>query len=86
MSVIQYQDYVRKVKASNQDFKVDILRTQRKFLFSICNHHQLWATVTDYPEVAAIHTKVANSLQEIIDHYDQLLERYFLDNIKEILP
>ena len=80
MSVFQYEDYLMKVKSSDHHYKVEILRTQRKFLYSIWNHHQLWATITDNKEVAAVHTKAANSLQEIIDRYDQLLERFYLDN------
>ena len=80
MSVFQYEDYLRKVKSSDQEYKVDILRTQRKFLYSIWNHHQLWATISDNPDVAAIHTTAANSLKETIEQYDQLLERYYLDH------
>ena len=80
MSVFQYEDYLRKLKSSQQDYKVETLRTQRKFLYSLWNHHQLWATNTDNTEVAALHTRAANLLQEIIGQYDQLLERYYLDN------
>lgn len=79
MSVLQYEDYLTKLKSSGQDYKVETLRTQRKFLYSIWNHHQLWATNTDNTEVAATHTKAASLLQEIIDQYDQLLERYYLE-------
>ena len=80
MSVFQYEDYLKKLKSSDQDYKVETLRTQRKFLYSIWNHHQLWATTTDNTEVVAVHTKVATLLKEVIDQYDQLLERYYLDN------
>lgn len=80
MSVVQYEDYLRKLKSSGQNYKVETLRTQRKFLYSIWNHHQLWSTNTDNTEVGAVHAKVGTLLKEIIDQYDQLLERYYLDN------
>lgn len=80
MSVLQYEDYLKKVVSSEQDYKVETLRAQRKFLYSIATHHQLWATNTDNTEVAAIHIKAANLLHEIIDQYDHLLERYFLNS------
>lgn len=80
MSVFQYEDYLRKLKSSQQDYKVETLRIQRKFLYSLGSHHRLWATNTDNTEIAAIHIVAANLIQEAIDQCDQLLERYFLDN------
>jgi hypothetical protein len=75
MSVNQYEDYLNEVKTSHQQFKVETLRIQRKLLYSICNHHLLWAKHTDNPEIAAIHMKVADSVQETIDQYDQIAGR-----------
>ena len=80
MSVSQYEDYLRKVKSSDQDYKVETLRAQRKFLYSIGSHHQLWATNTDDTQVAAFHVIAANFVHELINQYDQLLERYYLDD------
>ena len=75
MSVNQYEDYLNEVKSSHQQFKVATLRIQRKLLYSICNHHLLWAKQADNPEIAAIHLKAADSVQEAIDQYDQILGR-----------
>jgi len=75
MSVDQYEDYLNKLKSSHTDYKIETLRIQRKLLYSICNHHLLWAKHTDNPEIAAIHMKAADSVQETIDHYDQILGR-----------
>ena len=80
MSLFQYEDYLQKVEASHQDYKAETLRIQRKFLYSICSHHRLWATQTDNPEIAGFHTEAANLAQETIDQYDQILERYYLYN------
>ena len=80
MSILQYEDYLNKLKSSEQNYKVETLRIQRKFLFSICSHHRLWATHTDNPEIADVHTKAAELIQETIDQYDQILERAYLYN------
>jgi len=80
MSVFQYEDYLNKLKSSQEDYKVDTLRVQRKFLYSICSHHRLWATNTDNPNIASIHKKAADLIQETIDEYDQILEKYYLCN------
>jgi hypothetical protein len=80
MSVFQYEDYLNKLKSSQEDYKVDTLRIQRKFLYSICSHHRLWATNTDDPNIASIHMKAADLIQETIDEYDQILEKYYLCN------
>ena len=80
MSVIQHEDYLAKLKSSQQDFKVETLQVHRKFLYSLFNHHQLWATNTDNPEIAAIHIIAANSIRETIHQYNQILARYSLDN------
>jgi hypothetical protein len=78
MSVFQYEDYLTKLKSSQQDYKAETLRIQRKFLFSVCSHHRLWAKQTDDPEIASFHTKAADLIQESIDQYDQILERHYL--------
>lgn len=80
MSILQYEGYLDKLKSSHQDYKVETLRIQRRFLYSLFSHHQLWATNTENTEIAAVHIIAANSIRETIDQYDQLLERYSLDN------
>lgn len=80
MSVFQYEDYLNKLKSSQHDYKVETLRIQRKFLYSLYSHHLLWAKQTDHPETADFHTKAAGLLQESISQYDQILERYYLDS------
>lgn len=80
MSVLQYETYVEKLKSSERDYKAETLRIQRKFLFSIWSHHRLWASHTDDAEVARNHNETADLIQKIIEQYDQLLDRYYLDN------
>jgi len=80
MSILQYEAYLDKLKSSQEDYKTETLRLQRKFLYSICSHHRLWATQTDNPEIASFHTKAADLVQETIDQYDKILERYYLYN------
>jgi hypothetical protein len=82
MSVLQYETYVEKLKSSQQDYKAETLRIQRKFLYSVYSHHRLWANHTDDTEAARNHNETADLLQKIIDQYDQLLERYYLDNAR----
>ena len=78
MSILQYVAYMNKLKSSEEDYKTETLRLQRKFLFSIYSHHRLWATQTDNPEIASFHTKAADLAKETIDQYDQILERHHL--------
>lgn len=78
MSISQYEGYLNQLKASQEDYKTETLRIQRKFLYSICSHHRLWAKETDNPEIASFHTKAADLAQESIDKYDQILEKYHL--------
>jgi hypothetical protein len=78
MSILQYEAYSNKLKCSEEDYKIETLRLQRKFLYSICSRHRLWATQSDNPKIASFHTKAADLAQETIDQYDQILERYHL--------
>ena len=78
MSILQYEVYLNQLKSSQEDFKVETLRIQRKFLYSIWSHHRLWATQTDDPDIASFHTRAADLAQETINQYDQILERYYL--------
>ena len=78
MSVFQYEDYINKLQSSQQNYKVETLRIQRKFLFSLCNHHRLWAKQADNPEIAGFHTKVADLIHESIVQYANTLERYYV--------
>ena len=78
MSILQYEAYLSKLKTSQEDYKVETLRLQRKFLYSLYSHHRLWATQTDNPEIASFHTKAADLAQETIAQYDQILERHYL--------
>ena len=78
MSILQYEGYLNQLKSSQEDYKTETLRIQRKFLYSICNHHRLWAMQTDNPEIASFHTRAADLAQEAIDRYDQILEKYHL--------
>jgi hypothetical protein len=80
MSILQYEGYLNELKSSQTDYKTETLRIQRKFLYSICNHHRLWATQTDNPDIASFHTKAAAVAQEVVDQYDQILQRYHLEN------
>jgi len=80
MFVFQYEDYLNKLKSSQQDYQVETLRIQRKFLFSLCSHHQLWAKNTDNPKIADIYRKAADLIQETLEQYDQILERAYLYN------
>ena len=81
MSIFQYEDYLKQIKSSQQDYKTETLRIQRKFLYSLCNHHRLWAKNTENPEIAGFHAKAADLIQESIDQYDQILERHYLHMI-----
>ena len=83
MSILQYEGYLNQLKSSQEDYKTETLRIQRKFLYSICSHHRLWATQTDNPEIASFHTRAADLAQETIDQYDQILEKYHLYNTGE---
>ncbi len=78
MSILQYEVYLNQLKSSQDDFKVETLRVQRKFLYSIWSHHRLWASQTDDPDIASFHTRAADMAQETISQYDQILERYYL--------
>jgi len=80
MSILQYEGYLNQLKSSEEDYKIETLRVQRKFLYSICSHHRLWATQTDNPDVATFHTRAADIAQEAIEQYDKLLERCYLYN------
>jgi hypothetical protein len=80
MSILQYEGYLNQLKTSQEDYKTETLRIQRKFLYSICSHHRLWAKQTDNPEIANFHTKAADLAQESIDQYDHILEKYHLYN------
>jgi hypothetical protein len=80
MSILQYEGYLNQVKSSQEDYKLETLRIQRKFLYSICSHHRLWATQTDNPDIADFHTKAADRAQETIEQYDRILEKYYLYN------
>jgi hypothetical protein len=78
MSIIQYETYVEKLKTSQEEYKVETLRIQRKFLFSLHSHHRLWASHTDDSEVVQSHIEIADLLQKLIEQYDHLLDRYYL--------
>ena len=80
MSILQYEGYLNQLKSSQEDFKTESLRIQRKFLYCIYSHHRLWAAQTDNPDIASFHTKAADLAQETIEQYDQILERSYLDN------
>jgi hypothetical protein len=80
MPVFQNEDYLSKVTSFHRDYRAETLRVHRKLLFSLCNQHQLWAKQTDNPEIAARHMKAADAIQETINQYDQILERYYLHN------
>ena len=80
MSLLQYEGYLNQLKSSQEDYKTETLRIQRKFLYSICSHHRLWPAQTDNPEIASFHKKAAELAQEAIDQYDQILERNYLSN------
>ena len=80
MSILQYEGYLNQLKTSQEDYKTETLRIQRKFLYSIYSHHRLWATQTDNPDIASFHTKAAELAQETIAQYDQILERHYLDH------
>ena len=80
MSVFQHEDYLMRLRSSQQDYKVETMQLQRKFLYALFSHHQLWATNTEDPEIAAIHLIAANSIRETIHRYNQILERYSLEN------
>lgn len=79
MSILQYEGYLNQLKSSQEDYKTETLRIQRKFLYSICSHHRLWAAQTDNPEIASFHTRAADLAQATIDQYDQVLEKYHLN-------
>lgn len=78
MSILQYDDYLNQLKSSEEDFKTEALRVQRRFLYSIYSHHRLWAAHTDNPDIANFHTRAADLAQESIEQYDKILERYYL--------
>lgn len=80
MSVIQDEDYLHRLKSSQQDYKAETLQLQREFLYSPFSHHQLWTTNIENPEIAATHIIATNSIRETIHQYDQILERNSLDN------
>lgn len=80
MDVYEYEDQLQLVNLSQQDYKVEILRIQRKFLYSICQHNQLWAKHTDNAEAASIHLQAADLIQRTVAQYDEFLEKYHLDN------
>ena len=80
MSVIQHEDYFMILKSSQQDYKVETLQLPRKSLYALLSHHQLGATTTENPEIAATHIIATNSIRETIHQYHQILERYPLDN------
>ena len=79
MSILQDKGYLSKLKSSEEDYRAETLRIQRKFLCSICSHHRPWAQHTNNEEIAGFHTKAADLIQETMDQYDQILERYSLD-------
>ena len=78
VSILQYEGYLNQLNSSQEDYKVETLRIQRKFLYSICSHHRIWATQTDNPDIARFHTRAADLAQETINQYDQILESYYL--------
>ena len=80
MSILRYEGYLNQLKSSQENYKTETLRIQRKFLYSICSHHRLWAKQTDDAEIASFHTKAADLAQETIAQYDRVLEKYHLYN------
>ena len=80
MSILQYETYVEMLKTSQEDYKAETLRLQRKFLYSLHSHHRLWADHTKDPEIAQHHTEIADLIKKIVDQYDQLLNRFYLTN------
>ena len=85
MSMLQYEGYLNQFNPSQEDLKTETLRVQRKFLYSICGHHRLWATQTDNPEIASFHARAAELARETIEQYDRILEKYHL-NPTNVLP
>lgn len=80
MSILSYEGYLNQLKSSQEDYKIETLRIQRKFLYSIWSHHRLWASQAENPDVASFHTRAAELAQETIAQYDQILERHDLSN------
>ena len=80
MDVHQYEDELNNLDLAQEGYKLEILRIQRKFLYAMCNHNQLWAKNTDNPEVASIHLQAAELIQKTVAQYDEFLKKHHLDN------
>ena len=79
MDVHQYEDELNNLDSAQENYKVEILRIQRKFLYAMCNHNQLWAKNTDNPEVASIHLQAADLIEKTVAQYDEFFRKHHLD-------
>ena len=82
MSILLHEDYLNEVKSSQRNYKVETLRIQRKFLYSLYSHHRLWAAQMDDPDITSFHTKAAVLARETIEQYDQILERHYCSHTR----
>jgi hypothetical protein len=80
MDVYEYENQLKELDPAQQDYTLEILRIQRKFLYSMCHHNHLWAKITDNPEIASIHLEAADSILKTVAQYDEFLEKYYQNN------
>lgn len=57
-----------------QDEKLESLQTQYEYLKLLRLRHLQWMSSADAPRVDAVHQQVADRIEDILDHYKQLLE------------
>lgn len=70
------QKDLRRIKSEVTTQTVRSLRLQRDTLGALVSRHQLWSRHAPLPELASLHTKLAASLQQVIDEYDAVLAAY----------
>jgi len=72
----QIQKDLRRLNSEATTQTVKSLRLQRVALRALLSRHQLWSRHAPLPEAASLHTKLAASIQQVIDEYDAVLAVY----------
>ena len=57
-----------------EDEKLESLQTQYEYLKLLRLRHLQWMSTADEPQVDKVHQQIAGRIEEILDHYKQLLE------------
>ncbi len=67
--------------SSQQKIIEESMLAQRGYLEIVKSRHHQWAYSTDDPEIRQLHLRIADSIQESMDRYYELLNAY--DSLNE---